>query len=148
MPREGFNRLLTRRKAADQTVNNSTTLVNDTHLVFNAGRDEAWFARYLLLTNSSAVADVKFQLVLPAGATARVLYVGNNDAGTLAEQEVAQAVNITVQGTGANRLIVLEAHIVMSTTAGDIQLQWAQNTAEASNTRVLKQSMLIAERVI
>lgn len=137
-----------RRKPASQTVNNSATLVNDTHLVFPAGRDQHWMVRFVLLVNTGATPDVKFQLSVPSGAIARLLHVGTNAAGTFVEQDVAAAADLTVNGTGARKLVILEAHIQMGATPGDIRLQWAQNTATVSDTTVMFGSVMVAERIL
>jgi hypothetical protein len=45
-------------------------------------------------------------------------------------------------GTGANQTIVIKGTVISSSTAGNVVFRWAQNTATASDTKVLAGSYL------
>lgn len=50
-------------------------------------------------------------------------------------------------GAGTNRGILIMGWVVNSTNAGNVQLQWAQNTADASDTKVKAGSWLVAYKM-
>jgi len=48
---------------------------------------------------------------------------------------------------GRTQVIILEGILVVGATAGTFQLQWAQNTAQALDTKVLKSSFMIVSKM-
>lgn len=137
------------RNTALQTVNNSTTLVNATSLVLALAANEivAFMAQVFYTGNGTA--DIQIAFTVPAGATIRWNNAGgvrNTTAGT-----VAFVAAVTASGTsmafegGTNGTATLIGTVVNSTTAGNLQLQFAQNTADASNTDLQANSWLSAE---
>lgn len=129
------------RKTADETVNNSTTLQNDDALKLAVSANQVWALRLYLLHNTSAVADIKITLTGPAGSTIYGRTVATSVTATLTEQTGA---SMAFQGDGAAALETIDFLVIIAGTAGDIQLQWAQNTLEASDTKVLANSCLLA----
>ena len=51
-------------------------------------------------------------------------------------------------GAGVGVMIVINAVVINGATAGNVQLQWAQNTAEVSNTKVLANSCICAVKLV
>lgn len=129
------------RKASDETVNNSTTYQNDDALLLAVLANTTWVIEFELLVNTSAVADFKAQLTGPAGSTIYGNNVVLNATGNFAEVEGAA---VTMAGTGAVKLQHLKFLVIVGSTAGNLQLQWAQNTLEATDTKVLADSVLKA----
>lgn len=127
-------------KAADQTVNNSTTKVNDNHLLFAVTANEEWYFVINGILDSSAVADWEGQISLPAGAVVDGLYY----CGGLTPGSFSEATVIDIPGTGTPTPFVIIAVARIGGTAGNVQLQWAQNVAQASDTKLLAGSSLIA----
>jgi len=135
-------------KTADETVNNSTTYQDDDHLVKALGANETWTITYYLRYSSSAVADFKHKFTVPSGTTGWWTAHGNN--GNYVYQWRGDA--ITDEGTqnsgdSVKELIILVAYVKTSSTAGNITLQWAQNTAEVSNTVLSEGSYLEAKKL-
>ena len=140
--------IIVRYKPTTQTVNNSSTLVYDTALGFPIGPGQIWRIDYSILYNSGTTPDWKAALTVPTGASVYLRGIGGDAAGTLAEaHSIVSGTAISFQGTGANRLLTLEAVIIVGVTAGVCQLQWAQNSANASDTKVLEGSHLVAVRI-
>jgi hypothetical protein len=140
-------------KTANQVVNNSTTLVNDLHLVAalpaaNTYYHVAIIARY----TSSTTADIKFSLTLPAGATG---FIGGPGLTTAAAGQTAdadfEAVTIPAvrpyggAGGATFTLVTLNATILTGANTGNCQLQWAQNALDATNTTIFAQSLMKIE---
>lgn len=130
------------RKTADQTVNNSTTVVNDTELLFAVGANEVWVFDAFLLQNSGEISDIKLTFKVPSGGT--VLFASTAD-GAGAYYDAGD--EYPVAGLARDVLIRLFGTVINGSTAGNIQLQWAQNTQNASNTKLLANSYIIAHRV-
>ena len=137
------------RKTADETVNNSTTLQNDDELLFAVAANEVWEFELLALINSSAVADIKFQFTGPSGSSIYQFNVGENAATTDFISAVEPGGPVSdVRGQGLAMInAILRGIIVNGATAGNLQVQWAQNTAEVSDTKVLTNSILIGHKI-
>jgi hypothetical protein len=148
------------RKSADQTVNNSSTLVNDTHLKYAAEANEVWLIHALLIIDGgSATPDIKFKWTLPASGTMRWAWdssdaATNNTWGMRDTTTSPSALND--EGVGANSGtaaggiiygLAITGIAVIAGTAGDIQLQWAQVTPTAVNTTVKQNSCLMGARL-
>jgi hypothetical protein len=130
-------------KAGDETVNNSSTLQNDDDFVFALAANEKWVARLFLLVSGVISAGIKIAWSLPSGATytitgiASVTGVINESSGTG---------TITFTGTSFTS-IVIDVAIHNGSTPGNAQLQWAQNAAILTDTKVLADSTMVATKV-
>jgi hypothetical protein len=131
------------RKTADETVNNSNVLQNDDELLFAVAANEIWEFTIYVIYDSGATPDFKHNLT---GPVASAIY--EHDTGLT----VAAAAAITVgaaawigYGAGSPALgLIIRGIIVNGANAGNLQLQWAQNTADASDTKVKANSCIIA----
>lgn len=132
---------LTIVKPGDQSVTNSTVLVNDNDLVLPVVASGSYivaaFINYEGGTQGSA--DFKFQFTVPASGTLKInpTYVdtsGNFHTGN--NLVAATTLTAGTNGAGVPRNLVIAGTFVNSVTAGNIQLQWAQNTGNATATIV------------
>jgi hypothetical protein len=145
------------RKPADETVNNSTAWNNDDHLLLPVLANEIWFIEAkLMLFTTSAAADWQFSWATPAGtvgshgAYGDVNQTGNSfvtptQAGVPANL-VGAASDVRVAGQAGTVLptaIHLAGWFTVGATPGNINLRWAQMTATAVDSKVLKDSFLI-----
>ena len=136
-------------RSADKIINNSNVLVDDGELLFAVGVNEIWQFYIFLLCISSAVADIKFAITVPAGGNAYIIshmQIGGT-TGTVPMNPWFATQAITVDGNAANRVAILQGLVINGANAGDVNLQWAQNVAEVSDTKVLLGSSLVAHRV-
>lgn len=129
------------RAAADTTVNNSATLVNATGVVQAVEASTYYRWSLLLLYSTGTTPDLKVAWTVPTGSTGRW-----GLAGASAGVAAYGAAN-TLFLDGASTLAVLEGVLVTSSTAGNLQLQFAQNTANASNSIVQTHSILSLYRI-
>jgi hypothetical protein len=137
------------RKTADETVNNSTVLQNDDHLLLAIAANEVWLVVFYLnlLQGNSTTPLYKFAVTVPDGAT--LIFGGPMETTTTG---VANVTGTTTSGgaltqrTAANAIdaLMLFAIVTNGATAGNIQLQWAQAITQAVDTKVLANSCLIA----
>jgi hypothetical protein len=135
------------RKSADQTVNNSTVLVNDTELFVPMPTAGTFAWEAVLFSSSSDVADIKYALTWPAGVTAMWGTMGLATTAVAGVGDVAidtetTSGNVNFHGGGTSQMVVFYGDLTMGGTAGNLQIQFAQNTAEVSNTIVRSRSRL------
>lgn len=145
-------------KSADQSVNNSTVLVNDNTLVIaTVALNATYVLNAFLVGNSSATAnpDIKYGWTIGTGNTLQWMSDGqsitmtnlsdggNRRAVTTAAATLSAGITNSVQ-TVTTPLGVL---ITGGTSTGPIQLQFAQSTAVAENSTVKSGSWLSLTRV-
>lgn len=99
--------------------------------------------------NSNTTADIKFAFTMPAGgATMRWGIVGlaTGASGVTGDVSLASitasATSVSYGGAAADAMAIIEGEITMGTVAGDLQLQAAQATSDASSTNILARSRL------
>lgn len=134
-------------KAADETVNNSTSYQDDDELILPVLANEQWFIICAVRSISSNTADIKLQWTLPAGAVWRgdrrfwnESSVAQNHPHLDLTSGTAMAGQVSASFSGVHYIGIL----TVAGTAGDVALQWAQNTLEASNTVVKASSCILA----
>jgi|8_EtaG_2_1085327.scaffolds.fasta_scaffold01202_12 hypothetical protein len=139
--------------SAEQTINNTATLTTladfTTALVANA----TYVAEFVLIYLSGTTPDVKFKWDIGSvsGCTIEWGQTGSSAINAAAPSgggaittynsmhDQTQTMALAGQGTGADNKVVVPifATIHNSSTAGNLNFQWAQNTANASNTSLL-----------
>lgn len=142
------SRLVIVRKTADETVNNSNVLQNDDELKLAVGIGEAWAVDLYLYFNSGATPDIKIDFTGPAGAVFRytVAYKDTGDSNSITMVgSIGSA--LAFGGPTGSAVVHVSGIYIGAAAAGTLQLQWAQNTADASNTKMQKNSCIIAHRL-
>ncbi len=137
------------RKTVDETVNNSTTLQNDNHLLAALAANETAHFMFYILHIGNGTADFKYAITVPSGATlvhampnARVTATGALGGASA----TTSSASVSAQGT-SNKIVQGVWGIVRnSSTPGNLQLQWAQDTATVVDTKVLLDSFLMVWR--
>lgn len=144
-------------KTADEIVNTSTTFQDDDHLVFACTANTSYgIEAQLLLNATSTTPDFKFQWTGPSGFTMFWGPLGPTAAGTGTTSsfwygtEIGAGLVALLTGTGthANASLsgtagmTLKGIVRCAGTAGNVQLQWAQNTSTAADSKLLKDSWM------
>jgi hypothetical protein len=128
-------------KTADQTVNNSTTFVDDNKFKFPAPANTLITLGVVVAAydnirlQSHADADIKFKWDYPEGTT-----IGW-DIGATGPYDQTQTAVYPTSGAVENLAVPtdgLYATIAVGDTSGWLTLQWAQNAAHASDTTIFK----------
>jgi mannose/fructose/N-acetylgalactosamine-specific phosphotransferase system component IID len=135
-------------KPADQSLTSNTTLQNDTDLTLPvvAGATYIFICYLDFEGGASGSSDLKLQWSVPSGAALRYACPHINAGGSNVLQNTNTATtNVTLQTNGAATLlgVMMTGTLVMSSTPGNITLQWAQNTSSGTATIVHAQSMLL-----
>ena len=127
-------------KTSDETVNNSDALQADDELVLAVLANETLYFEYRLVWHGDGVPDLKTGFTYPSGTTIRweALTPG---AAPLTETDVKTR---SGAGVGVDQMDHMRGIIQVGGTAGNVQLTWAQNVADMSDTVVLAGSMIWA----
>jgi hypothetical protein len=139
------------RKANEtQVVNNSTVMVNDSALVLPVQANARYQGEYWLLIDSGTTGDFKVNFTLPAGGTLLThSIIAVDTALAFGQRSSIVAADLTAGGASIGTFVVIRGQLQLTTvaTAGNAQMQWAQNAAEAVNTRIKTNSWLRLDRV-
>lgn len=128
---------------ADQSINSSTTLTNVTDLVFAIGASETWVYEFRIIAWAQLdLTGIKLHFTVPAGASVSFSgYPLHDDTssgyslvgGGTTEQNGDPLDFIPAGFTYTKGVVLVHAVVVNSTTAGNVQLQFAQSTSDATN---------------
>lgn len=137
-------------KVNTQSVDNSTTLEDDDDLKCTLLARERVQFKAKLFFDSSTTADIKIAFVVPSGAAIAWGPVGgikiDPSTGNVVAQDAVEASATDISfgsGAGVTRCIDIQGHVLTQGTAGDLQLQFAQNALDAvTPARLLNGSSL------
>lgn len=142
------NPIKTIYKTADEIVNNSNVLQDDDELTYPIAASEKVLV-IISLINSSATTTplMKLGLSLPAGA----VFYGQEICHNLSNTDVTYTCTNAIYGIYAMNSTrchgVLILTVINSSTAGNMVLQWAQNTATAEDTKLKAGSSMIVVKI-
>jgi hypothetical protein len=130
-------------KTANETVASSTAFQNDDELFFPIGANENWSFRFVLQANAPATPDIKFTITAPGGA---ICSFGVQDAeGAVTVGNLGCGVTSgVITGNGVADVYEVLGSIRNGGTAGNVTLQWAQNTSNATASTVFAGSYVVA----
>ena len=142
-------------KSANETVNNSAVLQDDNHLVFAmAANTNYFFELNLLITGLSNTPDCKIGWTVPAACTMLWGTTGPASSGSNLNGWQIQSTGTTVVAISTESTTVAFGLSAVTSghtfwgivrngaNAGNLQLQWAQNTQTAEDVVFLKDSFL------
>lgn len=119
------------KKRADQTVNNSTTLIDDLHLKFKVRANTTYSGHILFrAVGATATEDMDLALTIPSGTA---LWHDNFDQAGATWLDATSERTFAV-GTGNGSYTMMFFTIDIGATGGIVQVQWAQNVAGANDT--------------
>jgi hypothetical protein len=111
------------------------------------GASETWeFEALLLVTAATSTPDFKFAFTVPTGATIRweaTLVDGTTATPSGLITASGTSVALTVTGNNSD-YVVVKGIVINSTTAGNLQLQWAQNSSNTTATKLQTGSFMKA----
>lgn len=133
----------TANEVENSGVNATATLQPDDELLFPVGASETWSFRYVVQANAAATPDIKFAVNAPAGSTCVVAVSNVEDTVGVSNLGCGVSSGIMVS-TGADEIYEIVGTVVTAGTAGNVTLQWAQNTPDAANVTVYAGSFVNA----
>lgn len=144
------------RKTADQTLTvSSTTLQNVTGLSASVAANTTYVLDAVFLYDTGTTPDIKFAFTFPSGATLSYAPDGYLSSGTNFESyhtgsyRQASGTAYAVAGLGSGTVVssTVTGVLIVSSTAGTLQVQAAQNTSNASNTIVKADSWILLRKM-
>ena len=135
-------------KEADESVSSTTTLQDDDELSIAVAANEVWQGEAVVFINSAATPDFKFTIAGPTGA---VGYFGTETAhafSTTSELVAGGALGAaaTITSSFWPIIVIIRWGVHNGANAGNIRLQWAQNTSDAAATTVLAGSSITGRK--
>lgn len=139
--------LCAKSKSGDESVTSSTTSQDDDHLVFNVGANEIWLIQYDLFINIGASTNLKWKVSAPSGTSAAAhVKLGNNNTGADISDATSDS-TLSLSSFASNPAHVqIFLKVTSSSTAGAVQLQWAQGTSSGTALTLKSRSKLVAVR--
>jgi hypothetical protein len=135
-------------KAADETVNNSAAYQDDDDLTFAVKSGETWAVTLSLIFSTGTTPQLKVQMASPGGSTGRMMatsqYSSTQAIATL--NVIGSGVRFQLGSAASQYAAIIDAYVTAGAD-GNVTVQWAQFTANASDTTVHAGSFLAAHRV-
>jgi len=140
------------RKTADEAVTSSTTLQNDDHLFLALAASTYYTFQAFIDYDGATTGDFKMGFTVPAGATINWFSVGGGSAMSsdtavtqmnIRPRKDATANTYGALTTGDNLHVV--GYVLTAGTSGNLQMQWAQGTSDATATNVRTHSWMEAQ---
>lgn len=150
---------ITARKTANETVNNTATLQNDDALFVTPAINTVYTVDSYIVYDAATAADLTFAFTFPAGASLSWAVIGlatsvtavTGDMTAAARDRFASGVAGAIGAGGANVggevVAIIRGTLIMGATAGNLQLQWAQAVANASDAVVYRDSWLRLQKI-
>lgn len=141
-------------KTVDESVTSSTTLQNDDQLVIsNIDINTTYLFQCFLLYQggTGGSSDLQITWAVPTGTFLR--YAGAFTGAGAGTSNVGSAfaasdvLNLRTQGSGVKCGATYQGTLSVGSTAGSLQLRWAQVTSSGTSTTVNKQSIIILTRM-
>jgi hypothetical protein len=154
-----------KRKTADETIcgtggscaqSTGTALQNDDELVIPLQANESYVIDgFLFMIAGNATPDCKIAFTVPSGATMTLGYHANmGDNNTNIGTDIlttSGSASVAVKSSGGSTKenpIFISGCIIMGSTAGNLTLQWAQNSNSAGNTVTIKANSYLRAQLI
>lgn len=125
-------------KTSDETTNTDTALSDDAALTFAVAANTKYGYRFHIVWNTPAAADFKFAFTCPSSPT----LTRTNGMRTVASGTGTSFIHTasgdveTVAGTSTDGWAQGEGILQNGANAGNVTIQWAQNSSNGSNTTV------------
>lgn len=144
---------------ANQTVTNSTTMVNATNMSVPVVANATYvFECNLSVSGGNSAGDIKFGFTMPTGAQVDYggqgldIGLGSSTAvGTInaqgQENQTSPTTALSYGVSGNVTRIMITGQLRMSSTAGTLQLQFAQNSLSATGSVLRARSFMTVTRV-
>ena len=137
-------------KLAAEAVTSSTTLQNDDELFLPVAANAFYILDCWIQFNALVGADIKIAWTVPTSATMNYSALGTGPTN-YTDYDTSVVSSGTARPAKGNaptpQAISSRGHLQTSSTAGTLQLQWAQNTSNATATSVLAGSWIRLNRV-
>lgn len=136
------------RKTADESVASSTTFQADDALLINIPANEIWRLDWRLLIVAGTTGDFKAQWTFPTGGEMSIMSAVENATGSSVIIRIATGTSpagqISSNGLAGSVPYPIDVSMFYKNagTGGNVTMEWAQNTSDATATTVKANSTL------
>src|SRR3990172_2307664 len=136
-------------KTSEQSVNNSTVLVADNQLTFTPAASGLYHIRGMVIYQATAVAHLKLRLAVDQVRDSHgwSSYRSVTPADVLDHRKSNDDILAQGGGSGVLRVVMLEMFVNCDSGVAVIQIQFAQQSQEATNTTLMPNSRLEYRRL-
>jgi len=142
------------RKTADQTVTSSTVLVDCTSMVLPVLANEVWQATFNVLYTAGTTEDMKVAFTFPTAGRvdASIMWMSATPAANVLDMfgttSPTTSTTLFGNGVGSGRYLApIRVIYVGGANAGNVTLQFAQNTSGGTATTVFTNSTVWAVKL-
>lgn len=141
-------------QSGDQSVLNSTTLINSTFMVLPVASNGIYVLRSLVIYDANATADIQYQFTLPSGTFVRTSIWGSGTTAAATDATIIHSASdtglLTAGGVATGTMMTCKTVgcIFIGITAGNCQFQFAQNALSNVNATVLKKGSFLYLRKV
>ncbi len=130
-------------KKVTEGVTSSTTMQDDDELFVTLAVSKTYCWEATLFCRSiSATGELKYAFTLPTGAIGDMSDDIIRSDSIFTTEDIVTVVPLVLP-TNIMRVLHLKGRVIMSTTNGKLQLQWAQNASDANASQIEQGSSLI-----
>lgn len=144
----GIHGVHVKRKASDESLTNDDTLQNDDDLVLPVGATEVWIIDLVLIALEEGLGGnpgIKYLFTVPSGGTASILDTFNPSSSDAFVDATSQLTFDTDPTEKYIRALLLYRG---GGTPGNLQLQWAQLSAQNEYSTMLTNSFMLCKRLV
>jgi hypothetical protein len=133
------------RKTVAEVVNNSTVLQNDDELVLPVEANQVWAITFVLRYEYENMNSegIDFAWTIPSGASMLTQTVW----ATITKDNVDGTAEVTLTSYAGGSYYKTHYLFINGANAGNVQLQWAQHAAHASNNTVRANSYMVCHNL-
>ena len=141
------------RKISDQSVTSSTVLVDCTAMALPVAANGIYEFRFIVIYEALTAGDIKIGFTFPTSGDLRLSIVAATAADTFGFPVFSSTTSPTIaatfsgQNAGAYLVLPFEGVFVNGANAGNLQLQFAQGTSNATATTVKAHSTVWAAKL-
>lgn len=137
-------------KGSDEARNTVTTLADDAELKRALVVNEAVGFEFILIASGPATGDIKFAFTVPTGASlvwSPAPYWNTSATVAVVSAVTASGSAVSMHTATSALIYVIKGIVANGANAGNLQLQWAQDTSNGSDTTVFAGSYAIFYRL-
>lgn len=141
-------------KPSDTTKNNNSTIAADPDLTLELLPNSRYLVKLVGVVDGSNTADIKWNFTIPAGATGYQQPDGLAVATTGTTGSMNEAASlwtatpaIATAGVGTKTMFTPQGILITGATGGTFTFNWAQSTADATDTTLFAGSTLSVVRI-
>lgn len=139
-------------KPSDTSRNSTTSMTNDPDLLLALAGSASYTINGVIFYSgpSAGSSDIKWTFTVPSGSNGQYFVAHQNLSGQFTgafQSNWTDTLTANTNGVGSIMCLAIQGITVTGGSSGNLRMQWAQNTSNATNTIVQNQSYLVATRI-